>query len=164
EAPTLTAKFADAEMNGSLKLQTSEADQQVHASGSLNARVPSVRNLVAVLKVETPLPRDPATLGPLDLSTQWDFADGAITAKPVSLHLDGIAFTGWVERSRAPRDDWRFELHGDRIDLGRYVDVESAHPKPFELPVDALKALRANGVVTFEQAQLADAHMKDIRL
>jgi hypothetical protein len=57
---------------------------------------------------------------------------------------------------------WAFELHCDRIDLGRYVNVDSTNKKPFEL--DTLRAINANGSLIFDQVVLADTHMADVRL
>ena len=136
----------------------------ITARGAIDIHVPSVRKLAADLALNQTLPRDPTTLGPLELTTQWTYTDGALTARPVTVRLDDVNFNGWVERGAPPQSDWRFELHGDRIDLGRYVNVDTTSTKPFELPVDALRAFNANGSVTFEQAVLADARMSDVRL
>jgi hypothetical protein len=59
---------------------------------------------------------------------------------------------------------WTINLRGDRIDLGRYVKLEDKSDVPFELPVEALRALRVQGEVTFDEAKLAAAQMKGVRL
>jgi hypothetical protein len=100
----------------------------------------------------------------MQLDTRWSFRDGAIAANPISLKLDGISFAGWLQRTSAADPAWRFELHGDRIDLGRYVKIDSTSTKPFELPTDALRSFNANGSVVFDQAVLADTRMSDVRL
>ena len=51
-----------------------------------------------------------------------------------------------------------------QLNRGAPPRVDSKHKKPFELPVDALRAINANGSVIFDQAQMADAHMTDVRL
>src|SRR5262249_47568301 len=140
------------------------ADAHVNAHGSLAFHAPSVRRLAAALALDQTMPHDPTTLGALRLTTDWRYADGLLAAKPLALQLDGVSFDGWVERGAAPQASWRFELHGDRIDLGRYVNVDSNRKKPFELPVDALRAFNANGSLVFDQAQWADAQLADIRL
>ena len=155
-APVTTARGAAvAEAHGS---------SAIEARGALTVSVPSVRKLANELALNQTLPHDPTALGPLELSTQWSYVDGAVTAKPVTLKLDEVSFNGWVERHSGPGAVWNFELHGDRIDLGRYFNVDSTNKKPFEIPVDTLRAIKANGSVIFDQAQYADTHMSDVRL
>jgi hypothetical protein len=124
----------------------------------------SLRKLASDLALDQTMPHDPTTLGPFELTSDWSYVDGSITAKPLAVKLDGVNFTGWVERTAAPPAMWGFELHGDRIDLGRYVNVDSSNKKPFELPVAALRAINANGSLIFDQVVLADTHMADVRL
>lgn len=98
------------------------------------------------------------------MTTTWTYNNGAIQAKPITLKLDGVNFTGWIERSAPPEKEWRFELHGDQIDLTRYVKVDTTSKRPFELPVDALRSFNANGTLIFDQALLANARLSDVRL
>jgi AsmA family len=160
-APKVSIKVADALLDGDL---TYEAGSQVKAQGSIAVRAPSVRKLAADLALNQTLPHDPTTLGPLELTTHWSYVDGALAAKPLNLTLDGVTFDGWIDRSAPPQSAWRFELHGDYIDLGRYVKVDSTNKKPFELPVDALRAINANGSLVFDRAEIADTHLTDVRL
>ena len=134
------------------------------AHGSAVLRTPSLRKLANDLALNQTLPHDPTTLGPLELTTTWRYEDGSIEAKPLALKLDEVSFNGWLHRSAAPEALWAFELHGDRIDLGRYVNLDSANKKPFELPVEALRAINANGSLIFDQVVLADTHLADVRL
>jgi AsmA protein len=161
--PRLSIRVADSQIKGDLTYEQT-ADAHTRAHGSLVMYAPSLRQLANDLALNQTLPHDPTTLGPLELTGNWSYTDGALAAKPIAARLDGVNFSGWVERTAAPRSAWSFELHGDRIDLGRYVNVDSKHKKPFELPVDALRAIDANGSVIFDQAQIADAHMTDVRL
>jgi AsmA protein len=162
EIPKLSIRIADAQINGDLTSKTLPEAFETH--GSLVLHVPSVRKLAHDLAVDQTLPHDPTTLGPLELTTDWSYADGGLTAKPLALKLDGVSFDGWVERSASPKSEWRFELHGDHIDLGRYVNVDSTKKKPFELPVQALRAFNANGSLVFDRADIADSHLTDVRL
>jgi hypothetical protein len=162
EAPKLAIRIADAQINGNLAADTLPEAFVTH--GSLTLHVPSARKLAHDLALDQTLPHDPTTLGPLELTTQWSYTSGALTAKPLTLKLDGVTFDGWVERSAPPKSAWRFELHGDHIDLGRYLKVDSRKKKPFELPVEALRAVNANGSLVFDRAELADAHLTDVRL
>ena len=160
--PKLLLRVAGARLDGGLAMEQS-ADR-IHAGGPLSAQVPSLRNLITALGVEAPLPQDRGTLGPVTLTGRWAFDDGALALKPVEVRVDATTFSGWIERSAAARPVWSFELRGDHIDLSRYVATATANRKPFELPVDALRALRAQGSLVFDRAQLAGAQMKDVGL
>jgi AsmA protein len=162
-APKLSVRVADAQVDGDVTYEQT-ADAHVRAQGSLAVHAPSLRKLANDLALNQTMPHDPTTLGPIELTTRWSYADGSIAAKPLALKLDGVNFNGWLERSAAPPAMWAFELHGDRIDLSRYINVDSTNKKPFELPVDALRAINANGSVIFDQVVLADTHMTNVRL
>jgi hypothetical protein len=183
-APKLTVKVANAQAEGDLTFEqnTNEGepaasagaqamdahsraiDSHVRAHGTATLHSPSLRELATALALNQTLPHDPTTLGPLELTTTWSYDDGSITAKPLALKLDGVSFNGWLQRTAPPKPMWGFELHGDRIDLSRYVNVDSQNKKPFELPVEALRAINANGSVIFDQVVLADTHMTDVHL
>ncbi len=162
-APRATLRVADARLEGEFSFDRT-SDSHLNARGSADIHVPSVRKLAADLALNQTMPHDPTTLGPLELTTRWSYTDGALAAKPISLKVDGVNFEGWVERSAPPQSAWRFELHGDRIDLGRYVKIDTTSTKPFELPVEALRELNANGSLIFDQAVLADTRLSDVRL
>jgi AsmA protein len=162
-APKVSVKVADAQIDGNLTYEQT-VDAGVSAHGSVAAHVPSLRKLANDLGLNQTMPHDPTTLGPFELTTDWSYVDGLIAAKSLVVRLDGVNFTGWLERTAAPPAMWGFELHGDRIDLGRYVNVDSTNKKPFELPVAALRTINANGSLIFDQVVLADTHMADVRL
>jgi AsmA protein len=162
-APKLTVQVANARMDGDVAYEQT-ADSHVRAHGSINLQSPSLRQLAHDLALNQTMPHDPTTLGPLELMSGWTYNDGSIQAKPLALKLDGVSFNGWLERTAAPQAMWGFELHGDRIDLGRYVNVDSTNKKPFELPAAALRAIKANGSVIFDQVVLADTHMANVHL
>jgi AsmA protein len=163
EVPKLSVRIDDAQIKGDLACETL-ADGGVVTQGSIALHVPSTRKLAHDLGLDQTLPHDPTTLGPLELTTHWSYTAGALAARPLTLKLDGVNFDGWVERSPPPKSAWRFELHGDHIDLGRYVKVDSTRRKPFELPVEALRAINANGSLVFDRAEIGDSHLTDVRL
>jgi AsmA protein len=177
-APKLTLKVANAQAEGDLTYEQiananrvwTDAGAQdrdtayVRAHGNITLHSPSLRELATALGLNQSLPHDPTTLGPVELNTTWTYDNGAITAKPLALKLDEVSLNGWLERTAPPKSMWGFELHGDRIDLSRYTNIDSKNKKPFELPVEALHAINANGSVIFDQLVFADTHMTDVRL
>ncbi len=159
-----TVDLASAAHSQAAEAHSQANDSFVRAHGTVRIHSASLREFMTTLGLNQTLPHDPTTLGPLDLNTTWTYADGAITAKPLALKLDEVSFNGWLQRTAPPTAMWDFELHGDRIDLGRYVNLDSKNKKPFELPVETLRAIRANGSLIFDQLVLADTHMTDVRL
>ena len=150
-----------AQFNISLNLNGMEP---LRAQGALSVETTSLRNLLSDLNVAGPRPRDSTTLSAFKLKTQWTASAGAIAAKPIELQLDQTNFTGELIRTSGPNAILTFSLKGDRIALDRYTDLDDTDSAPFELPTEALRALRAQGVLSFNEAQLAGAQMKNVRL
>jgi AsmA protein len=162
EVPKLSLQIGDAQIKGALACETQAGGVFTH--GSLALHVPSVRKWAHDFALDQTLPHDPTTLGPLELTGNWNYVAGGFALKPLALTLDGVTFDGWVEHSAVPKSAWRFELHGDHIDLGRYVNVDSKRKKPFELPVETLRAINVNGSLVFDRADIAATHLTDVRL
>jgi AsmA protein len=161
-APEWQLKLVDAQLAGSLTAE--KTANQIRARGPLSVRISSIRAFLADLGIDAPVPHDSKAMGPLTLNTSWTFIDGAIALKPIALQLDETTFKGEIIRSAGTEPTWTFDLRGDRIDLGRYLITEDTSDKPFELPVEALRALHAQGTLTFDQATFAHAQMKNARL
>lgn len=161
-APEWRFKVADAELAGSLTAEKTAG--HIRARGPLTLQIPSVRELIAELGIDAPMPKDDKALGVLSLKTAWAFVDGAIALKPITLQLDETAIQGEVLKSNAAEPVWTFDLRGDHIDLQRYLITEDTSDEPFELPVEALRALHAQGTLAFDHAQFGETHMKNARL
>lgn len=160
--PDWHIKIAEAQLAGSLTAR--KQSDSLDAKGPLSVRIPSVRKFLGALGIDAPLPKDSSAFGPLTLKTSWALAAGALSLDSIALRWDETSFTGALARSAATEPTWTFDLHGDRIDLGRYLVTEDNSPEPFELPVKALKSLRAQGTLWFDRARLADAELKNARL
>ena len=161
--PTLSVRIANAQITGSVQADAEGPAQSLRAHGPVSLQIPSVRSLLPALGITASLPLDRTTLGGLTLTGAWTWTAGALMIEPVDVHIDATRFAGRVARSNAVRPVWTFEFHGDRIDLTRYVSLEDTHKPPFELPVAALRALRAEGQVSIDEARLASAQMKSVR-
>ena len=135
--------------------------EPLQARGALSVETSSLRSLLSDLSIPGPRPLDPTALGVFTLTTQWTVNDSAISITPIALRLDQTHFSGSLNRTSSL---WTFVLKGDRIALDRYTRIEDTSTKPFELPIAELKALPIQGVLSFDEAQLGGAHMKDVRL
>lgn len=160
--PHLSLRVADAQLEGSIDAGRGTAGQ-LTASGSLDAAVPSLRELIRTLGIDMSLPKDPSALAALSLSGRWSYRDGALAVNPLLVKLDETTLSGWVIRSDVPESKWSFALRADDIDLGRYL-TQSKQQKPLELPVRALESLHAQGTVELGRARIDGTVMKDLRL
>ena len=159
--PRFEWQVADARLSGSIVLKSVEP---LRAAGVLGVETASLRKLLSDLGVGGPRPRDAATLGAFRMTTRWTAENDVITVKPIEMQLDQTKLDGELVRSGLSESVWNFNLRGDRIELSRYTQIEDDNSEPFELPTAALKALRMQGTLHFNEAQLADARMKDVRL
>jgi AsmA protein len=160
----VAAHVADAELTASIQAGETGPEKALYVRGPLNLQVASVREFLPKIGVKAPLPLDKTTIGTLHLNSMWEWREGAVAVNSIDLQLDDTHFNG--ELTRAAGDDplWTFTLHGDKIGLSRYVEIEDTSKEPFELPLATLRALKMQGELTFDQAWLAEAQMKNVRL
>lgn len=163
-APRLSLRIADAQLKGSIEVGTAGSiPGQLTASGSLDADVPSLRELIRTLGISIPRPSDPSALGALSLSGRWSYRGGELAVNPLAVKLDATTLSGWVTRSAGPASLWTFALRADDVDFGRYL-TQSKRQKPLELPVHALQSLHAQGTVELTRARIDGTVVKDLRL
>jgi len=161
----VTGHIGDAKVTASIQAGETGPDKALYVRGPLAVEMRSVREFLPQLGVKkAPLPLDKGTIGPLKLQSMWEWNDGAVTVNSIDLTLDETHFNGDLTRARGDDPVWTFTLHGDKIGLSRYVAVEDTSKEPFELPLAKLRALKVQGELTFDQAWLADAQMKNVRL
>ena len=162
EMPTYTFDLDQARASGSLALESTP--DGLHARGPVQLLTASARKVITDLGLDVPLPRDPAMLSKVSLEGTWELTAGALKVEPLTVQIDATRFDGTFARSAGARPRMTFDLHADRMDLGAYADVHSANPAPFQLPVEALRAINAQGQIVFERARLADAQLKRVTL
>lgn len=158
---TFKMQVGNAFLSGRAVLDRTEP---IRARGELALRTQSLRELLAALAVGGPRPLDSKALGAWQLDTPWALDAGAFVAKPIRMQLDDTAFAGEVTRTAGANPIVYFQLHGDHIELDRYVRLEDSGSEPFELPTEALKALRVAGALTFTQAQVGGAQVRNARI
>jgi AsmA protein len=160
----VAAKIADARLTASIQAGETGPEKALYVRGPVSLQIQSVRDFLPKLGVKAPLPLDKGTIGALDLKSMWEWKEGAVTVNGIDLTLDETHFNGDLARASGADPVWTFTLHGDKIGLSRYVAIEETSKEPFELPLATLRALKVQGELTFDQAWLADAQMKNVRL
>jgi hypothetical protein len=126
--------------------------------------MPSVRDGLKLFGLEPSLPLDKKTFGAMHAKSMLEWQAGAINATGIDVTLDETHFTGELSRTADTKPLWTFALHGDKIQLARYMPLEPKSKEPFELPVRALRALQARGELTFDQASMGDTVMRGVRM
>jgi AsmA protein len=161
----LSSRVAGVQLITSIQAGEQGPDKTLYARGPIDLRVPSMRELLKALGlVDVPLPLDKGTMGALKLTSMMAWENGAITADAIDFTLDDTHFGGQASRTADASPVWTFALHGDKIALDRYLSLEDKSKQPFELPVKALKALQAQGELTFDQASLGETRMHGVKL
>jgi AsmA protein len=160
QIPAFALRWAEADLEGQLTAQLAPPD----VTAKLNLTAPSLRALLATANIVPPPMRDPDTLGPLRLAVQLHHAAGATTLKDLSVALDGTHLQGEVSVPRMKPIALRFSLTADRLDLDRYREPADVKADPLELPLAWLKQLDAKGMVHIQQATIAGAVAKEVRI
>jgi len=93
----------------------------------------------------------------------WRFDNGAVGTSS-KLTLDDTKLSGYVRRAAGQDAVGEFGLHGDKLDLARYIPPTDPASEPFVLPTATLRALKFRGVLELEEATLDDVKMKGVRL
>ncbi len=159
--PRWSARFGEVELRGALAGTVSE-DLQV--KGRLEARAPSLRAALQSAGVQAPATRDAGVLGPFELAGDIDWRADTLTVRPVSARLDDTRFSGSLGLVSVARREIVFELAGDRLVIDRYLEPQETQGAPLELPLAQLQALHANGTLALENAEMAGATLRGVRL
>ena len=154
-------KFGGLEVQGGLDGTFRE---RTHVAGSASSNDFDLRGLLRSVSIEPPKTADPKALGKVNFTTTWKFDGGAIDVDKLALTVDDTHFTGNFQRGAGEDPVGVFELHGDVLNISRYIPPPDPQSEPFVLPTAALRALQFRGVMELEQATLDDVVMKGVTL
>ncbi|NJO12631.1 MAG: AsmA family protein [Gammaproteobacteria bacterium] len=165
--PEFTAKAVGAQITGSL-----EGKQIVDApaiTGSITLEPVSPRELLAQLGSKAPATRDADALKTLSFQGKLNATDHSAMIEDLKLTLDDTSATGSAGIADFDKTALRFDLVVDRIDVDRYLAPEAqaqaggeAKAEPFELPMDLLRELDAQGRIRIGQLTLSGIKMSDV--
>ncbi len=152
-------------------------------AGTLAMKPVSARELFKQLGSEAPRTRDPEVLGKLAFEGRFAATDRSAMLEDVKLTLDDTTATGSAGIADFEKTALRFDLNVDRIDLDRYMapeeksgdgkdaaagegggEAKAAEEEPFELPVETLRSLDAQGKLRIGQLVVAGLKMSDVTL
>ncbi|HET9862280.1 MAG TPA: AsmA family protein [Steroidobacteraceae bacterium] len=159
--PEFSAKFGGLEVAGGVEGSLAEP---LRIEGKLTSEPFDARALLGTMGIEAPGTTDPRALTRLQLAADWQLDGGAISIDPLKLTLDDTHFSGSFRRGAGENPVGEFRLHGDALDLARYIPPANSDSEPFVLPTARLRALQFRGVLELEQATLGDVVMKGVTL
>lgn len=134
------------------------------AAGRASLRSAAPRALLAGLGVDLPPTTDPAAFGRLELDATAALDAEGLRVEPLALLVDDTRLAGRLVRGAGAGAIAEFELAGDAIALGRYLEPYSAGAEPFVFPSQALAALRLRGTLTLSRATLDDVVLEGVTL
>jgi AsmA protein len=154
-------KLGALEAEGSL---TGILGERPRFSGAMESNEFDPRVLLKSVGIAAPRTTDPKALGKVRFKGSWILDDGAIGIDPIALTLDDTHFGGNFRRGAGVDPVGEFALHGDSLDISRYVPPADPASEPFVLPTAMLKNLKFRGVFELDQAKLDDIVMKGVTL
>ena len=131
-------------------------------SGAIETNEFDPRVLLAAVGVAAPKTTDPQAFGQVRFKGAWRFDGGAIGLDTIALTLDDTHFNGTFSRGAGEDPVGEFALHGDSLNISRYVPPPDPASEPFVLPAAMLKALKFRGVFELEQATYDDIVMQGV--
>lgn len=155
------------------------------ATGQLSLPVFDLRNLASKLNIDLPPMADGNTLKKVGLNTKFAGSTQAASLSDLTVTLDESTLTGQIDIKDLATQDLKFDLALDRINLDRYMPPPapagdkgkgSTKAKPpttpetaaagaaTELPIDMLRALKAEGQVRIGELTASKAKLSDVRI
>jgi AsmA protein len=165
-APAFTAQYAAAQVGGSLS--GARIIDAPELRGEFTLQPVDLRELLRQIGIAPPVTRDAKVLAKLAAKGRFGYANGSARTEGLDVQLDDSQLTGSFGSNLAT-GALTFDLALDRIDLDRYLPpptsaAKTAKKEPFELPVDALKPLKARGQLTLGQARFSGMTLANLHV
>ncbi|MBI9085222.1 MAG: AsmA family protein [Desulfobacterales bacterium] len=154
-------------LTGSGRLQAARFASDPQFSGHLNVNNFDPRLLARRLGVLLPQGNDPMVFQHGKAEADFRFDSGYLLIEGMSAGVDITRLSGSVMLAGLPRPEIGLLLHGDRLDLDRYLpekndnrpdsDPHAAHKPPDR---SGFKAQRIHADITFDQLKIADIRLE----
>lgn len=157
----LKARIANVNVNADVSepLQLSP----LKGAGTFTVSTDSLRSALATLGAAAPPTADARVLGPARVATPWRVDGQTLEFSTLTIQLDDTRLRGAARLPLGKAALSTFELKGDDMNLDRYLRPADQPGEPFELPVEWLRSLRVQGVVSFDEVKLRGAKVRGAR-
>jgi AsmA protein len=169
DVPNFTVRFAGAELSGSVKGQ--KIVDRPSLSGTLKLPATSPRDLLRQLGEEAPRTRDAKVLSSLAFDAAFKATGQSVLLDNLKLTFDDTHVTGRAGIEDLKNNAVSFDLTADQLDLDRYLAPEEKKAvqkdtiaKPFELPLEQMRALNGRGTLAVGVLTLAGIRMSAVKL
>ena len=153
-------------LTGSGRLQAARFASDPQFSGHLNVNNFDPRRLARRLGVPLPRGNDPMVFQHGKADADFRFNSGYLRIENMSAGVDNTRLSGSVTLAGLPRPEIGLLLHGDRLDLDRYLPAETdnqpdSDPHAGHKPPDrsGFNAQRIHADVTFDQLKIAGVRL-----
>lgn len=132
----------------------------------------SLKELMRSLDIEPPATADPAALGSVAFNAKAAVTEKAISLESMTLDLDDSTMVGTLSLPLTETGAIRFDLNIGAINLDGYMAPPDAAAAPeddesqddFEIPVDVIRELKANGSMKIGRAYLSGLEFTNLEL
>lgn len=155
-------------VNGHLSVNDYGSDPRVNGQFNLSAFDPG--KLAQLLAVDLPARRDSSVLQTLALSSAFSIDSNSLALDNLNLQLDDSQISGELGVRNFSTPTYTFSLEFSAIDLDRYLAPESAQSgqnnseESGELPLDTLRALKAEGTLRIDELQSSGLSLSNVLL
>jgi AsmA protein len=131
----------------------------------------SPRTLMRLFDVDPPETADPSALSLVIVDATAEVTASAIELTDFVIKLDDTTFSGSMSVPSTATGAYQFDLHGDSIELARYMEPASGSESdasddavPIEIPTDLIRPLNARGKFQMERASLGNIVFENIEV
>lgn len=160
---------------GDLHMQVEAAGEKVLSNRVITGKIEiprlSPRDLMKSMKMDAPKARDPKALTALALNAQYRLTEKTLALSDAAIDLDDTHIRGTVGIDDLNTMALSFDVNVDAIDVDRYREPEAkpgtpaaAAAPPSDLPHDAIRDLKAKGLLRIGRLKVADVQLTDVRL
>jgi len=139
--------------------------------GQINLKAFNLRRLLKQLNQTVPNTADPQALESLSLASSFTGSATQIKLSELGIGLDGSSLHGRMALSDFDQPALEFNLDADRLNLESYLPPESASTESdstpagaAQIPVDRLRALRLDGVLSADELTLSGMSLSNVSL
>lgn len=144
-----------------------ERQPKLALRGSLKLGKLDLRATAALLKLPLPETQDKTVINSAELETQVEITPSQLNLTQFNINLDDSVLKGELKLRNFQQPALSFKLNLDNIDVDRYSSPKTADKSknsPVPIPMDLLKKLNVNGILTITNFKMAKMNVKEMSM